>query len=137
MNIVQLMERAKADLKSNDIFYHDRVDIIVSLLRVKEVLSFRRLKQNKELHQQVGAAIVHAYDNDYTIDLHSRRMGDLHFAGCSTQLISWLDKMLNVELLYCARTGRTDIKARGALELGELITRYLDQLSSNPQLDAA
>ena len=130
MNIVQLMDQAKTDLKSTDIFYHDRVEIIVSLLRVKEVLSFRRLKQNKELHQQVGVAIIHAYDNNHTIDLHSRRMGDLHFAGCSTQLILWLDKMLNVELLHCAKTGRTDIKARGSLELGELITRYLDQLST-------
>ena len=121
MNFLKLMNSAKERLSINDPFFNERTDLTLAILRSKGAIPFKRSQLNGELHKQVAAAIVAAYEAGSSIDVTTRRSQTLHELGYSTKILDYLDNMVKHELLISQSK-----KADGRLYLGELLTTYLD-----------
>ena len=108
-------------MRINDPFFNERTDLTLAILRSKGAIPFKRSQLNGELHKQVAAAIVAAYEAGSSIDVTTRRSQTLHELGYSTKILDYLDNMVKQELLISQSK-----KADGRLYLGELLTTYLD-----------
>ena len=122
MNVFTLLERASLRLQQGDALFHEQADTILGILRSSRVVPFKRSSLNGSLHRQVAGLIVQAYDENTSIDVGIRRCGTWHSYGFSTKVVSYLDKMVQNELLV-SQTG----KAKGALVLGDLLDTYLTE----------
>ena len=120
MNIFSLLERASNRLKQNDAQFQHQTETTVAILRSSGVLPIKRASVNGAIHHLLCAAIVEAYDNNTSVDITSRSAGKFHYYGFSTKLIGYLDKAVQSKLLV----SKTD-KAKGALELGDILETYL------------
>tara|TARA_B110000211_G_C13517495_1_gene309452 strand:+ start:97 stop:483 length:387 start_codon:yes stop_codon:yes gene_type:complete len=122
LNVFTLLERASLRLQQGDALFHEQADTILGILRSSRVVPFKRSSLNGSLHRQVAGLIVQAYDEKTSIDVVIRRAGTWHHFGFSTKVVSYLDKMVQNELLV-SQTG----KAKGALVLGDLLDTYLTE----------
>ena len=122
MNVFTLLERASLRLQQGDALFHEQADTILGILRSSRVVPFKRSCLNGSLHRQVAGLIVQAHDENTSIDVGIRRAGTWHHFGFSTKVVSYLDKMVQNELLV-SQTG----KAKGALVLGDLLDTYLTE----------
>ena len=120
MNLFKLLEASSVRLETVDPDYHEQTDTTVAILRASGVLPYKRSSLNGELHKLVAGMIVSAYDANTTIDVATRRAGSFAYRGYSTQVISYLDKAIQQNLLS-SNTG----KAKGQLVIGDLLETYL------------
>ena len=124
MNIVFLAEHGETQLLSNDLLFQDKVERALAFLRSKGVLPIKRATQNGFLHTRFAAMIVSAFDQVTSIDVHTRRHGDLHQDGQSTSLIRWLDEAVSQNVLIPQNGAE---KAEGALGLSSLLQEILQK----------
>ena len=122
MNVFTLLERASLRLQQGNALFHEQADTILGILRSSRVVPFKRSSLNGSLHRQVAGLIVQAYDENTSIDVGIRRAGTWHRYGFSTKVVSYLDKMVQNELLVSQT-----VKAKGALVLGDLLDTYLTE----------
>ena len=120
MNLFSLLEAASKRLKQNDPDFQHQTETTVAILRSSGVLPIKRASVNGAIHHLLCAAIVEAYDNNTSVDITSRSASKFHHYGFSTKLIGYLDKSVQSKLLV----SKTD-KAKGALELGDILETYL------------
>ena len=120
MNVFTLLQAAKRRLETVDTEFHENAETTTAILRSSGVLPTKRLTINGKLHKLVSAMIVEAYQANTTIDISSRSAEKFHYYGFSTKLIGYLDKAVESKLLV----SKTD-KAKGALEIGDIIETYL------------
>ena len=120
MNVYTLLEQATKRLQTNDAEYHEQADTTVAILRASGVLPIKRSSVNGGLHKLIAGMIVSAYDASTTIDVATRHAGSFAYYGYSTQVISYLDKAIQHNLLS-SNTG----KAKGQLVIGDLLETYL------------
>jgi hypothetical protein len=107
MNILMLLQRATKRLETNDPVYHEQADTAVAILRSAGALPSKRASVNGGLHKLVAAALVEAYEAD-----------------TSTKIISYLDKMVQTNLLSSTSGNR----AKGKLALGNVLDTYLSNV---------
>ena len=120
MNVISLMKRVK-ESPVNHPDFQERSATVLGILRTFDILSPKRASQNGHLHQQLSNALVLAYDNNETIDVSTRRMGNLQQFGITTRLIKWLDDLVKTGLLC----GPSPDKAEGKLVIGDLLSDHL------------
>ena len=120
MNVFTLLEQATKRLQTNDAVYHEQADTVLGILRASGILPYKRSSLNGELHKLIAGMIVSAYDANTTIDVATRHAGSFAYYGYSTQVISYLDKAIQQNLLS-SNTG----KAKGQLVIGDLLKTYL------------
>ena len=120
MNIITLMKQAN-DKPLNHPDFQERSATVLGILRAFDILSPRRASQNGYLHHQLSNALVLAFDNNETIDVSTRRMGNLQQFGITTRLIKWLDDLVKAGLL----SGTSPDKAEGKLIIGDLLSDHL------------
>ena len=121
MNLFLLLQKSKHNLDEGSAYFSDRTDIVLGILRSCEVIPYKRSSVNGGLHKIVAGAIVEAYELGTTIDVTSRRVGTYFHYGFSTKIINYMDKAVEKKLLIS-----TTNKAKGKLEIGEIIQNYLD-----------
>lgn len=120
MHIVKLLHAAADKLDEGDLIFNERVETTLAILRCKGCVPFLRSKLNGHLHRMFAASIVLAFDIDETLDLHTRRAGDLHWQGISTCLPKYLDQCVKSGLLKSDHP-----KAKGKMLIGHLLSAYL------------
>ena len=120
MHSVKLLQLAKEKLDEGDAAFAERVSLVLAILRSKGCVPFLRSKLNGDKHRAFAAAIILAHDTHDSIDLHSRRHGDLHFQGITTLLPTYLDRCIKAGLLQCDHP-----KAKGKITVGPLLSAYL------------
>lgn len=120
MNVFTLLEQASRRLQTPDAMLHEQADTILGILRSSGVLPYKRSSLNGRLHTAIAALLVEAYDQGTTIDVTVRRAGTWHYYGFSTQIVTYLDAMVQHGFLL-SETG----KAKGRLFLSDLIECYL------------
>jgi len=123
MDIVELIQSAKARIASNDPVFNEQVSITVALLRSLGILSHSRTSMNGHVHQAFAGALVAAYRNHIDVEVYSRRQDDLHRRGASTRIIAWLDDCVAKGVLSQSNGLKY---AKGALVLSPLLTHYLE-----------
>ena len=128
MNIIKLLDMATDRLRQNNKAHDDKADIIARILRCEQVLPVRRTNVNGYLHKLLGAVVVAAYENETTIDMTTRRAGEFHKRGYTTKVINWMDRMVRKGLVVPEHKSKT---ATGRLEIGQLLTTYLDYQTRN------
>ena len=121
MNLFLLLQKSKHNLDGGSAYFSDRTDIVLGILRSREVSPYKSSSVNGGLHKIVAGAIVEAYELGTTIDVTSRRAGTYFHYGFSTKIIDYMDKAIEKKLLIS-----TTNKAKGKLEIGEIIKDYLD-----------
>ena len=119
-SVFSLLEGASKRLQTNDAVYHEQANTTLAILRASGVLPIKRSCVNGELHKLIAGMIVSAYDASTTIDVATRHAGSFAYYGYSTQVISYLDKAIQQNLLS-SNTG----KAKGQLVIGDLLETYL------------
>jgi|TARA_R110001606_G_scaffold391048_1_gene558469 hypothetical protein len=124
MNILMLLQRATKRLETNDPVYHEQADTAVAILRSAGALPSKRASVNGGLHKLVAAALVEAYEADTTVDVGTRSAGLYNHYGYSTKIISYLDKMVQTNLLSATSGNR----AKGKLVLGNVLDTYLSNV---------
>lgn len=125
MHSVKLLQLAKEKLDEGDAAFAERVALVLAILRSKGCVPFLRSKLNGDKHRAFAAAIVLAHDTNESIDLHSRRHGDLHYQGITTLLPTYLDRCIQAALLLCDHP-----KAKGKITVGSLLAAYLSDAPS-------
>ena len=123
MDIVELIQSAKARIASNDPVFNDQVSTAVALLRSLGILSHSRVSVNGHVHQAFAGALVAAYGNHVDVEVYSRRQDDLHRRGASTRIIAWLDDCVAKGVL--SQSNGLNY-AKGVLVLSPLLKHYLD-----------
>jgi len=121
VNLFRALEVASHRLETNDLEFHNLSELVTSILRSVGVLAHRRSSLNGKLHKLVAAVVVEAYENDTSIDVTIRRAGSFALYNYSTKIISYLDKAVAAGLLISQTS-----KAKGKLELSDLLVSYLD-----------
>jgi hypothetical protein len=124
MNVVNLLEKAQANLQQQDSVYHEQADTLLGMLRSAGVLSHKRASVNGKLHKLISAMIVEAFYGETTIDVATRRQQTYHLYGFSTETVKYLDRMVETGFLLTPLG-----KAKGALTLSPLLHDYLEQLA--------
>lgn len=127
MNLYNLIEQARDNLRSNDYKYQEQVELVLGILRASGVVPSKRLITNGHLHRELSATIVEAFNNKESIQIPTRKRSTFHDEGISTQFITWLDNLVKQELLI---TESMNGIAEGKLFLGETIRRYMRPFSS-------
>lgn len=122
MNVLVLADQGERALLSADLSFQDKVEKAMAVLRSKGVLPIKRAKQNGALHTRFAATIVSAFEQVTSIDVHTRRHGDLHQDGHSTLLIKWLDEAVKQSILIPANGVE---KAEGSLTISPLLKEIL------------
>ena len=120
MNLFTLLQKAKIRLNKNDLDFQQQTETTVAILKATGVLPIKRASVNGAIHSLLSAAIVLAYDNNTTLDITSRSAGKFHYYGFGTKLVGYLDKAVQSKL----PVSKTD-KAKGALEIGDILETYL------------
>lgn len=120
MNLFHLLDRSEELLAANDEGFTERTATVEAMLKAVGALPYRRANLNRELHQLVAASIVTAHEADDTIDITTRRAGNLVHAGRSTKIIQYYDKAVAAELLQSQSH-----RAEGRLHVGDTIRTYL------------
>ena len=120
MNLFHLLDRSEERLAANDECFNEQTAIVEAILKAVGALPYRRANLNRELHQLVAASIVLAHEADDTIDITTRRAGNMVEAGRSTKIIQYYDKAVASELLQSQSH-----RAEGRLYVGHIISTYL------------
>ena len=123
MDIVELMQTAKARLQSNEQpLFVEQTATIVGLLRATGILAHSRTSIVGHTHQEFAGALVLAASTSGRFDLYSRRQGDLHTRGSSTRVVAWLDDMVSTGLLQQKQGLQY---AKGEMSVGDLLCHYV------------
>ena len=122
MNVILLAEHGETQLLSNDLLFQDKVERALAFLRSKGILSIKRASQNGFLHTRFAATILSAFEQLTSIDVHTRRHGDVDQNGQSTLLVKWLDEAVIKNVLILQNGAE---KAEGALGLSSLLWEIL------------
>ena len=120
MNLFKLLDTSEEQLAANNADFNDRTETIEAMLKAVGALPYRRANLNRELHRLVAASIVAAHKANDTIDITTRRAGNLVQAGRSTKIIEYYDKAVAANLLKSQSK-----RAEGRLHLGETVHSYL------------
>lgn len=121
-DIIILLQEARDRLDVHDPHFNDSVEVVLGILRSKGVVSYKRISVNGEWHRLLAACLVLAFEQNTDFALPTRMQGELHLRGCSTTIVSFLDKAVKEGVLSsCSPDG----KAKGKLALGEIIKCYL------------
>lgn len=121
MHLYKLLDEAYSRLNAKDPVYNEKADLVLAILRSKGAVPYKRSALNGHVHTQFAGAIVCAHERDATMDITTRRAGNLHEAGYSTRILHYLDQAVKHGLLLSGTK-----KAEGALILGSILTTYLD-----------
>lgn len=114
MEYIELARRSKLRLMQNDTEFHDKAERIVGLMRSLNIVPSRRATLWGHWHKLLAAMLVTAYEDEVTVDIHTRRKGTLSEAALTTNLIKWMDQLVMKGLLL-PRNGSA--QATGALLL--------------------
>ena len=114
MEYIELAKRSKLRLLQNDTEFHDKAERIVGLMRSLSVVPTRRAALWGHWHKLLAAMLVTAYEDEVSVDIHTRRKGTLSEAALTTSMIKWMDQLVMKGLLI-PRNGSE--KAMGALLL--------------------
>ena len=124
MHIFRLAKQAEVKLQEPNLVFHNNVQKVVAILRAKGVLSTARCGLNGKVHHLFAAMIVTAHQENTSIDVTSRRQGDLHEQGITTKAYEWLDELVRLGLLVPAQPS---LIAHGKLIFGGLFKAYLEE----------
>ena len=124
MHIVNLIRKAEVRLLEPNLVFHEKVQMVVAILRAKGVLSTSRCSINAGVHNLFAAMLVTAHYEDTSIDVTSRRQGDLHDQGITTRAYEWLDELVRLELIIPVQPS---LIAHGKLILGHFLRAYLEE----------
>ena len=116
MRFIELAETAKSRLLDDDNQFHDKAERIVGLMRSLGIVPTRRASLWGHHHKLLAAMLVTAADQDTTVDISTRRKGNLTEAGLTTSMIKWFDNLVDKQMLI-PRNGAK--KALGSLLLSE------------------
>ena len=122
-DIVLLIEEASKRLEAHDPIFTDKTETVLAILRSKGVISSKRLQQNGKYHSILAASLVLAHEKNSDLYLTTRSQGELFGRGVSTTLVKFLDAAIEQGLIL---SQGNDLKARGRLSLGQIITSYLE-----------
>ena len=117
LSIFTLLDMAQARVSKPDPVFHERAEMMMQILKAKQVLATKRSVLNGEIHKRLAAALVIANEQGADIYVPSRRCGTMFENGHSTKLIIWLDKAVAVGLLL-SKLG----KAKDRLQLSPMLT---------------
>lgn len=124
MHIVNLIRKAEVRLLEPSLVFHSKVHMVVAILRAKGVLSISRCSLNAGVHNLFAAMLITAHYEDTSMDVTSRRQGDLHDQGITTRAYEWLDELVRLELIIPVKPS---LNAHGKLILGNLLRAYLEE----------
>ena len=124
MHIVNLIRKAEVRLLEPSLVFHSKVHMVVAILRAKGVLSISRCSLNAGVHNLFAAMLVTAHYEDTSLDVTSRRQGDLHDQGITTRAYEWLDELVKLGLITPVQPS---LIAHGKLILGNLLRAYLEE----------
>ena len=122
MMYTELAKTAKSRLLEDDAKFHDQAESVVTLLRSLDIVPTRRAKCNGHWHKLLAAMLVTAHDEQTTVDINTRRKGELIDQGLTTKFILWLDNLVQRKLLV---TSNGASKAVGALLLADPLIEKL------------
>ena len=93
MDIVELIQSAKARIASNDPVFNEQVSTTVALLRSLGILSHSRTSMNGHVHQAFAGALVAAYRNHMDVEVYCRRyqacLSKCHGMSSSMRAAGW------------------------------------------------
>ena len=115
-SIFTLLDMAEARVSKPDPVFNERTEMVMQILKAKQVLATKRSVLNGEIHKRLAAALVIANEQGADIYVPSRRCGTMFENGHSTKLIIWLDKAVAVGLLL-SKLG----KAKDRLQLSPML----------------
>tara|TARA_B110000259_G_C13715175_1_gene282125 strand:- start:91 stop:462 length:372 start_codon:yes stop_codon:yes gene_type:complete len=123
MNCITLLDQAKAKLKSNNLPFIDKTEIVLGLLRSKGILPINRASMNGHLHTTYSAMLVEAHEQGTTVDIPTRKQSDLHELGLTTMVIKWFDAAVEQKVLI-PTNGASN--AQGELAFGCLFKKIMN-----------
>ena len=124
-DVVHLLEQAQKRLDQHDFAFNEAVDTVLGILRSKGVVSHKRISVNGKWHRLLAASLALAYEQNTQFALPTRFQEELHNRGVSTSVVRFLDKAV-IEGVVCSQS--PDLKAKGALSLGDIVRSYLASL---------
>jgi len=123
MRFIELAETAKQRLLERDQTFQDKSERLVGLMRALDIVPTKRASLNGHWHMLLGAMIVTAFDEKTTLDISTRRKGNLSDAGLTTNMMKWLDKLVKNKMLIPANGAS---KALGALLLSDHLIEQIE-----------
>ena len=121
-SLFDLLEESKEQLNNATPLFNEQAEVVLGILRSSGAVPLRRTASNGHLHKMFAGCLVVAYNNSSPIYLSTRKLSTFYDKGYSTMFVSWLDNLVNEDLLL---TDSPKNKAEGTLSLGSVITSHL------------
>ena len=125
MRLFELFKIADQRIQQSDVNFNEKTEVVLGILRSVGIVPYKRITENGNLHKLLAGAFVTANLTGETIDITTRQYQQYVDAGISTQVIKWLDKACEENLLL---TQSPKQRAEGCLHLGEILTWHINSV---------
>ena len=128
MKLFDLFKIADQKIQQSDVSFNEKTEVVLGIIRALGIVPHKRIVERGYLHKLLAGAFVVANQSGETIDITTRQFQQYVDAGVSTQVVKWLDRACEENLLL---TESPEQKADGVLRLGELLTWHIDSFQNS------
>ena len=128
MKLFDLFKIADQKIQQSDVTFNEKTEVVLGIIRALGIVPRNRIVERGYLHKLLSGAFVVANQSGETIDITTRQFQQYVDAGVSTQVVKWLDRACEENLLL---TESPEQKAEGVLRLGELLTWHIDSFQNS------